>query len=79
MITSVKTMIKQAPLEFLPKLKQNNSREWFEQYWDLYENYRSDLLQLTENLLKELSKQDSNKQRLCSDNFGKFQDFKTAN
>ncbi|NLM67347.1 MAG: DUF2461 domain-containing protein, partial [Enterococcus sp.] len=79
LITYVKTMIKQAPLEFLPKLKQNNSREWFEQYWDLYENYRSDLLQLTENLLKELSKQDSNKQRLCSDNFGKFQDFKTAN
>lgn len=51
-------MIKQASLDFLSKLKQNNSREWFEQNRDLYENYRKDILQLTENLLKELSKID---------------------
>ena len=48
-------MIKQTSLDFLSNLKLNNSREWFEQNRDLYENYRSDILQLTENLLKELS------------------------
>ena len=46
-------MIKQTSLDFLSNLKLNNSREWFEQNRDLYENYRSDILQLTENLLKE--------------------------
>lgn len=51
-------MIKQTSLDFLSKLKLNNSREWFEQNRDLYEIYRSDILQLTENLLKELSKID---------------------
>lgn len=52
-------MIKQTSLNFLSNLKLNNSREWFEQNRDLYENYRSDILQLTENLLKELSKIDN--------------------
>lgn len=52
-------MIKQTSLDFLSNLKLNNSREWFEQNRDLYENYRSDILQLTENLLKELSKIDN--------------------
>lgn len=51
-------MIKQTSLDFLTKLKLNNSREWFEQNRDLYENYKNDILQLTENLLKELSKID---------------------
>ncbi len=51
-------MIKQTSLDFLSKLKLNNSREWFEQNRNLYENYRSDILQLTENLLGELSKFD---------------------
>ncbi|WP_144605627.1 DUF2461 domain-containing protein [Algoriphagus algorifonticola] len=51
-------MIKQTSLDFLSNLKLNNSREWFEQNRDLYENYRSDILQLTENLLNELSKID---------------------
>lgn len=51
-------MIKQTSLDFLKKLKLNNSREWFEQNRDLYENYRKGILQLTENLLKELSKID---------------------
>ena len=52
-------MIKQTSLDFLSNLKLNNSREWFEQNRDLYENYRSDILQFTENLLKELSKIDN--------------------
>ncbi|MFQ3598621.1 MAG: DUF2461 domain-containing protein [Chloroherpetonaceae bacterium] len=52
-------MIKHTSLDFLSNLKLNNSREWFEQNRDLYENYRSDILQLTENLLKELSKIDN--------------------
>lgn len=51
-------MIKKTSLDFLSKLKLNNSREWFEQNRNLYENYRDDILQLTENLLKELSKID---------------------
>lgn len=51
-------MIKQTSLDFLKKLKKNNSREWLEQNRGLYENYRCDILQLTENLLKELSKID---------------------
>lgn len=51
-------MIKQTSLDFLSKLKLNNSREWFEQNRNLYENYRSDILQLTENFLEELSKID---------------------
>ncbi len=51
-------MIKQTSLDFLKKLWQNNSREWFEQNRDLYENYRKDILQLTETLLEELSKID---------------------
>lgn len=51
-------MIKQTSLDFLAKLKQNNSKEWFEQNRDLYENYRNDILQFTENLLNELSKID---------------------
>lgn len=52
-------MIKQTSLDFLSNLKLNNSREWFEQNRDLYENYRSDILQFTENLLTELSKIDN--------------------
>ena len=52
-------MIEQTSLDFLSNLKLNNSREWFEQNRDLYENYKSDILQLTENLLKELSKIDN--------------------
>lgn len=51
-------MIKQTSLDFLSTLKQNNSKEWFEQNRSLYENYRSDIIQLTYNLLTELSKFD---------------------
>ena len=54
-------MIKQTSLEFLSNLKLNNSREWFEQNRDLYENYRSNILQFTENLLKELSNGNTSK------------------
>ena len=42
-------MIKQTSLDFLSNLKLNNSREWLEQNRDLYENYRSDTLQLTDS------------------------------
>ena len=52
-------MIKQTSLDFLSNLKLNNSREWFEQNRVLYENYKSDILQLAENLLTELSKFDN--------------------
>ena len=54
-------MIKQTSLDFLSNLKLNNLREWFEQNRDLYENYRSDILQFTENLLKELSNGNTSK------------------
>lgn len=51
-------MIKQTSLDFLKELKENNTKEWFEQNRNLYENYKSDILELTENLLTELSKFD---------------------
>lgn len=51
-------MIKQTSLDFLSNLKLNNSRKWFEQNRDSYENYRNDILQFTENILIELSKID---------------------
>ena len=51
-------MIKQTSLDFLSKLKKNNSKDWFEQNRDLYENYKTDILGLTENLLTGLSKFD---------------------
>jgi uncharacterized protein (TIGR02453 family) len=51
-------MIKQTSLNFLSKLKQNNSKDWFEQNRNLYEIYRNDILQLAENLLIELVKND---------------------
>ena len=33
--------IKQTSLDFLSKLKKNNSKDWFEQYRDLYEHYNT--------------------------------------
>ena len=51
-------MIKQTSLDFLSKLKKNNSKDWFEQNRDLYENYKTDILGLTENLLTGLSEFD---------------------
>jgi len=51
-------MIKQNSLDFLSKLKKNNSKDWFEQNRDLYKHYKKDILELTENLLTELSKFD---------------------
>ena len=41
-------MIKQTSLDFLSKLKKNNSKDWFEQNRDLYEHYKTDILELTE-------------------------------
>jgi len=51
-------MIKQTSLDFLAELKENNTKEWLEQNRSSYENYKSDILELTENLLTELSKFD---------------------
>jgi len=51
-------MIKQTSLDFLSKLKNNNSKDWFEQNRDLYEHYKTDILELTENLLTGLSQFD---------------------
>lgn len=48
-------MIKQSSLNFLTQLKENNSKEWFEQNRGLYEEYRRDILQFTEELLRQLS------------------------
>ena len=47
-------MIKQTSLDFLSKLKKNNSKDWFEQHRDLYEHYKTDILELTENLFTGL-------------------------
>lgn len=51
-------MIKQTSLDFLAELKENNTKEWLEQNRSSYENYKSDILELTENLLTEISKFD---------------------
>ncbi len=51
-------MIKQTSLDFLSKLKNNNSKDWLEQNRDCYDHYKTDILELTENLLTGLSKFD---------------------
>ncbi len=51
-------MIEQTSLNFLTDLKNNNSKEWFEQNRVLYEAYKDDIIQFTEQLLLELSKID---------------------
>ena len=51
-------MIKQTSLDFLSKLKKNNSKDWFEQNQNFYNNNKTNILKLTENLLTELSKFD---------------------
>ena len=51
-------MIKQTSLNFLTELKNNNSREWFEQNQILYQTYKDDIIEFTEKLLSELSKVD---------------------
>ncbi len=51
-------MIKQTSLNFLTELKNNNSKEWFEQNKVLYQAYKDDIIQFTEKLLLELSKID---------------------
>ena len=51
-------MIKQTSLDFLSKLKKNNSKDWFEQNRYFYDHYKTDILELTENLLTGLSKFD---------------------
>ena len=48
-------MIKQTSLDFLSKLKKNNSKDWFEQHRDLYEHYKTYILELTEKFLTGLS------------------------
>lgn len=51
-------MIKKTSLNFLTELKKNNSREWFEQNQILYQAYKDDIIQFTENLLLALEKSD---------------------
>lgn len=51
-------MIKQTSLDCLSNLKNNNSKDWFEQNRNLYEHYKSDILELTESLLTGLSQFD---------------------
>jgi uncharacterized protein (TIGR02453 family) len=51
-------MIKQTSLQFLTDLKNNNSREWFEQNKVMYQTYKDDIIQFTEKLLLELEKTD---------------------
>ncbi len=51
-------MIKQTSLNFLTELKNNNSKEWFEQNKVIYQAYKDDIIQFTEKLLSELSKID---------------------
>lgn len=51
-------MIKQTSLNFLKELKNNNSREWFEQNKIIYQAYKDDIISFTENLLLELEKFD---------------------
>jgi uncharacterized protein (TIGR02453 family) len=51
-------MIKQASLQFLTKLNNNNSKVWFEQNQALYLNYKDDIIQFAEKLLVALDKKD---------------------
>ena len=51
-------MIKQTSLNFLRELKNNNSREWFEQNKVLYQVYKEDIILFTEKLMLELAKID---------------------
>ncbi len=51
-------MIKQTSLNFLTELKNNNSKEWFEQNQMLYQTYKDDIIEFTEKLLSELLKID---------------------
>ena len=51
-------MINQTSLNFLTELKNNNSREWFEQNKVQYQSYKDDIIQFTEKLLLELAKID---------------------
>ncbi len=51
-------MIKQTSLNFLKELKNNNSREWFEQNKIFYQAYKDDIISFAENLLLELEKFD---------------------
>ena len=51
-------MIKQTSLDFLKELKNNNSKEWFEQNKTIYQTYKEDIILFAENLLLELEKLD---------------------
>lgn len=51
-------MIKQTSLDFLKKLKQNNSKEWFKQNQIIYQDYKDDIILFAQNLLIELEKND---------------------
>lgn len=51
-------MIKQTSLNFLKNLKENNSKEWFENNRISYQEYKDDIIQFAENILHRLIKID---------------------
>lgn len=51
-------MIKQKSINFLRELKNNNSKDWFEENRGWYQDYKEDILSFTEMLLQELAKLD---------------------
>lgn len=51
-------MINQATLNFLTNLKENNNRDWFTDHKDQYEQARENIVELTAEIIKELSKID---------------------
>jgi uncharacterized protein (DUF2461 family) len=62
-------MIKQTSLKFLTELKNNNSREWFEQNKILYQAYKDDIIQFTEKLLPHCRQSSAEGRRLVSISF----------
>ncbi|MGL4629784.1 MAG: DUF2461 domain-containing protein [Leadbetterella sp.] len=53
-------MIQQSTLDFLHGLAQNNIKSWFDANKKSYEHARKDVLNLTDDLIKEFSKKDKN-------------------
>jgi uncharacterized protein (DUF2461 family) len=62
-------MIKQTSLKFLTELKNNNSREWFEQNKVMYQTYKDDIIQFTEKLFPHCRQSSAEGRRLVSISF----------
>ena len=52
-------MLRNSTIDFLKKLKKNNSREWFEGHRQMYEEAREDFVELVAQILKSLSRRDA--------------------